>query len=101
MGEAYNRLVADAMNSGRPTKFKPSMNIFLIALIVFIVLLIAGLYLEELTWKHVGVWVLVALVAAVVLVGVIDPSMNLYSAALAIIDLVLAVVIFREYVGRL
>ena len=77
------------------------MNIFLIALIVFIVLLIAGLYLEELTWKHVGVWVSVAIVAYFVLVGAVDPSMNLFSAALAIIDLVLAVVVFREYVGRL
>ena len=77
------------------------MNIFLIATVVFIVLLIAGLYLGELTWKHVVVWVLVASVAYVVLVGFIDESMNLFSAALAIIDLVLAVVIFREYVGRL
>jgi uncharacterized membrane protein len=77
------------------------MPILLIAIVVFIVLLVAGLYLEELTWKHVGVWVLVAIVAYVVLVGFIDESMNLFSAALAIIDLVLAVVIFREYVGRL
>jgi hypothetical protein len=77
------------------------MNIFLIAFVVFILLLIAGLYLEELTWKHVGVWVLVAIVAYVVLVGFIDESMNLYSAALAVIDLVLAVIVFREYVGRL
>jgi hypothetical protein len=77
------------------------MPILLIAIVVFIVLLIAGLYLEDLTWKHVGVWVAVAIVAYVVLVGFIDPSMNLFSAALAIIDLVLAVIIFREYVGRL
>ena len=71
------------------------------ALIVFTLLLIAGLYLEELTWKHVGVWVLIATVAAVVLVGVVDPLMNLFTAALAIIDVVLAVVVFRSYVGRL
>lgn len=77
------------------------MPILLIAIVVFIVLLIAGLYLEDLTWKHVIVWVLVAVVAYVVLVGFVDESMNLFSAALAIIDLVLAVVIFREYVGRL
>ena len=77
------------------------MNIFLIATVVFIVLLIAGLYLGELTWKHVVVWVVVASVAYVVLVWFVDESMNLFSAALAIIDLVLAVVIFKEYVGRL
>jgi hypothetical protein len=77
------------------------MSIFLIAIVVFIVLLIAGLYLEELSWKHVGVWVAVAIVAYVVLVGFIDESANLFSAALAIIDLVLAVIVFREYVGRL
>jgi hypothetical protein len=77
------------------------MPILLIAIVVFILLLIAGLYLEELTWKHVGVWVVVAIVAYFVLVGLVDPSWNLFSAALAIIDLVLAVVIFREYVGRL
>ena len=71
------------------------------ALIVFILLLIAGLYLEELTWKHVGIWLLIAIVAGVVLVGFIDPLMNLYTAALAIIDVVLAVVVFRSYVGRL
>lgn len=77
------------------------MPILLIAIVVFIVLLIAGLYLGELTWKHVGVWVFVAIVAYVVLVGFVDESMNLFSAALAIIDLVLAVIVFREYVGRL
>ena len=77
------------------------MPILLIAIVVFIVLLIAGLYLEDLTWKHVGVWVAVVIVAYVVLVELVDPSMNLFSAALAIIDLVLAVIIFREYVGRL
>ena len=77
------------------------MPILLIAIVVFIVLLIAGLYLEDLTWKHVVIWVFIAAIAYVVLVGVVDPSMNLFSAALAIIDLVLAVIIFREYVGRL
>ena len=77
------------------------MPIHLIAIVVFIVLLIAGLYLEELTWKHVGIWVVVVSVAYVVLVELVDPSMNLFSAALAVIDLVLAVIIFREYVGRL
>ncbi len=77
------------------------MPILLIAIVVFIVLLIAGLYLEELTWKHVVVWVVIAIVAYVVLVGFVDESLNLFSAALAIIDLVLAVIIFREYVGRL
>lgn len=77
------------------------MPILLIAIVVFIVLLIAGLYLEELSWKQVIIWVLVAVVAYVVLVGFVDESTNLFSAALAIIDLVLAVVIFREYVGRL
>ena len=76
------------------------MPILLIAIVVFIVLLIAGLYLEDLTWKHVVVWVAIAIVAYV-LVGFIDESMNLFSAALAIIDLVLAVLIFKEYVGRL
>lgn len=77
------------------------MNIFLIATVVFIVLLVAGLYLGELSWKQILVWVLIAGVAYVVLVGFVDESMNLFSAALAIIDLVLAVIIFREYVGRL
>ena len=77
------------------------MPILLIAIVVFIVLLIAGLYLEDLTWKHVGIWVVIAVVAYVVLVELVDPSMNLFSAALAVIDLVLAVIIFREYVGRL
>ena len=71
------------------------------ALIVFILLLIAGLYLEELTWKHVGIWVAIALVTAVVLIGLVDPLMNYFTVALAIIDVVLAVVVFREYVGRL
>ena len=77
------------------------MSIFLIAIVVFIVLLIAGLYLEELSWKQAVVWVFVAIVAYVGLVGFVDESANLFSAALAVIDLVLAVVIFREYVGRL
>ena len=77
------------------------MSILLIAIVVFVVLLVAGLYLGELTWKHVIVWVLIASVAYVGLVWFVDESMNLFSAALAIIDLVLAVVIFREYVGRL
>ena len=77
------------------------MPILLIAVVVFIVLLIAGIYLEELSWKQVGVWLFIAIVAYVVLVWFGDPSMNLFSAALAVIDLVLAVVIFREYVGRL
>ena len=77
------------------------MPILLVAIVVFVVLLIAGLYLEELSWKQVIVWVLIAGVAYVGLVGFVDESMNLFSAALAIIDLVLAVVIFREYVGRL
>ena len=77
------------------------MPILLIAIVVFIVLLVAGLYLEELSWKHAAVWVVIAIVAYVVCVEVVDPSMSLFSAALAIIDLVLAVIIFREYVGRL
>lgn len=77
------------------------MPIILVAIVAFVVLLIAGLFLGELTWKHVVVWVLVASAAYVVLVGFVDESMNLFSAALAIIDLVLAVIIFREYVGRL
>ncbi len=77
------------------------MPILLIAIVVFIVLLVAGLYLEELTWKQAGVWVLIAAVAYGVLVWVGDPALNLFSAALAIIDLVLAVIVFREYVGRL
>lgn len=77
------------------------MPILLIAIVVFIVLLIAGLYLEELSWKQVGVWVVIAIVAWFGLVEFVDPSANLFSAALAVIDLVLAVVIFREYVGRL
>lgn len=77
------------------------MPILLIALIVFIVLIVAGLYLEELSWRQVGLWVLIVVVAAFVLVGLVDPSMNLFSSALAIIDVVLAVLIFREYVGRL
>ena len=77
------------------------MPILLIAIVVFIVLLIAGIYLEELSWKQVGVWVVIAIVAYFVLVGVVDPSGNLFSAALAVIDLVLAVVVFRSYVGRL
>ena len=77
------------------------MPILLIAIVVFIVLLVAGLYLEELSWKQVIVWVLVAVVAYVGLVWFVDESMNLFSAALAIIDLVLAVIIFKEYVGRL
>ena len=77
------------------------MSIFLIAIVVFVVLVVAGLYLEELTWKHAGVWVLIAIVAYVGLVGFVDESANLFSAALAVIDLVLAVVVFRDYVGRL
>lgn len=77
------------------------MPILPVAIVVFILLLIAGIYLEELSWKNVVVWLLVAIAAYFVLVGVVDPSGNLFSAALAIIDLVLAVVIFREYVGRL
>ena len=77
------------------------MPIILIAIVVFILLLIAGIYLEELTWKQVVVWVLIAGVAYVGLVEFIDPSKNLFSAALAIIDVVLAVIIFKEYVGRL
>ena len=77
------------------------MPIILVAIVAFVVLLIAGLFLGELTWKHVVVWVLVASAAYVVLVGFVDESMNLFSAALAIIDLVLAVIVFREYVGRL
>ena len=77
------------------------MPILLIAIVAFVVLLIAGLYLEELTWKHVGIWVVIAVGAYVVLVELVDPSMNFFSAALAVIDLVLAVIIFREYVGRL
>jgi hypothetical protein len=77
------------------------MPILLTAIVAFVVLLVAGLYLGELSWKHAGVWVLIAIVAYVVLVGFIDESTNLFSAALAIIDLVLAVIIFREYVGRL
>ena len=77
------------------------MPILLIAIVVFIVLIVAGLYLEELSWKHLVVWVLIAIVAYVVLVGFIDESTNLFSAALAIIDLVLAVIVFRDYVGRL
>lgn len=77
------------------------MSIFLIAIVVFIVLLIAGLYLEELSWKQAVVWVLIAIVAYFGLVGFVDESASLFSAALAVIDLVLAVVIFREYVGRL
>ena len=84
----------------RSQLIQPSMPILLIAIVVFVVLLIAGLYLEEMSWKQVIVWVVIAIVAYV-LVGFIDESMNLFSAALAIIDLVLAVVIFKEYVGRL
>ena len=77
------------------------MSIFLIAIVVFVVLLVAGLYLEELSWKQAVVWVFVAIVAYVGLVGFVDESANLFSAALAVIDLVLAVVVFRDYVGRL
>ena len=76
------------------------MPIILIAIVVFILLLVAGLYLEELSWKQIGVWVVIA-IAAYFVVGFVDPSLNLFSAALAIIDLVLAVIIFKEYVGRL
>lgn len=77
------------------------MPILLIAIVFFIVLLIAGLYLEELSWKQVIVWVMIAAVAYVGLVWFVDESMNLFSAALAVIDLVLAVIIFKEYVGSL
>ena len=75
------------------------MPILLIAIGVFIFLIVAGLYLEELSWKQVIVWVLIAVVAYFVLVGYVDESANLFSAALAIIDLVLAVVVFREHIG--
>ena len=77
------------------------MSILLIAIVVFVVLLVAGLYLEELTSKHIGIWLVIAVVAYVVLVELVDPSMHLFTAALSVIDLVLAVIIFREYVGRL
>ncbi|HEX5703766.1 MAG TPA: hypothetical protein VFX97_11245 [Pyrinomonadaceae bacterium] len=77
------------------------MPILLIAIVFFIVLLIAGVYLEELSWKQVVVWVAIAVVAYVGLVWFVDESANLFSAALAVIDVVLAVIIFKEYVGRL
>jgi predicted aminopeptidase len=77
------------------------MPILLIAIVFFVVLLIAGLYLEELSWKQVIVWVVIAVVAYVGLGWFVDESMNLFSAALAVIDVVLAIIIFKEYVGRL
>ena len=66
----------------------------LIALLAFVILLAAGLYLDELQWRHVAVAIVVALgsLTAIVLLGW-QPAF--FTIVLCLIDVVLILAIFK------
>jgi len=66
----------------------------LFVLIVFVGLLIVGLYLQELEWRHVG-WLLVIVVVVFVIVGVFRLPSLLFTAILAVLDVILVLMIFK------
>lgn len=67
-----------------------------IPLPLFIVLIVAGLYLERLTWKQAGVFALIAIGAAV-LIGTLGLPFVLFHSFLAVLDI--ALLIFVVYRG--
>jgi hypothetical protein len=62
--------------------------------VVFVGLLIAGLYLQELDWKNVGVASLV-FVAVTVLAGVFGFPALAFTAIMAVLDIVLVLMVFK------
>lgn len=66
----------------------------LIALIVFIVLLVFGINMDELRWRHVGLCLLLA-ASALVMIVVFQWQFIIFSSVLAVMDVVLVLVIFK------
>jgi hypothetical protein len=67
--------------------------IFLV-LSVFVVLLIAGVSLQELTWRHVG-WVSLVEVGFLFVVGIFHLQPYFFTVATALLDFILVLVIFK------
>jgi hypothetical protein len=63
-------------------------------LVAFICLLIAGLYLQELDWRDVGLAVLI-LVAGMIVLSLFRLPPMLFTALVAILDAVLVVKVFK------
>lgn len=63
--------------------------------IIFIGLLVTGLYLQELRWSHVALCFLIAL-GAVVPFAVFHWHSIIYTAVLGVIDVVLVLVVFKD-----
>jgi hypothetical protein len=66
----------------------------LFALIGFVVLLGFGIVMEELTWPQVGLCLLLAIGALAVIIALQWPSI-VFSSALALLDVVLVLVVFK------
>jgi len=66
----------------------------LFVLIVFVGLLIVGLYLQELEWRHVG-WLLLILGGVFLAVAVFRLPSIFFTAILAVLDVVLILMIFK------
>ena len=66
----------------------------LFAPIVFIVLLVFGIVMGELTWAHVGLCLLLAAIAFVMIAALRWPFI-VYFSSLAVMDIVLVLVIFK------
>jgi hypothetical protein len=66
----------------------------LLALIVFIMLLACGIFMQELRWMHVGMCLLLVVLAAA-LFATFHWQPIFYNAVLAGMDIVLILVIFK------
>jgi len=66
----------------------------LFALIAFIVLLIVGFAMDELTWSNIGLCVLIAVTMFIVF-GIFQWPFLIYTVVLAVLDIVLVLVIFK------
>lgn len=66
----------------------------LLALIAFVVLLVMGVSLEEITWGQAGMCILLA-VAALVAFAALHWPLIAYFSGLAIADVILILVVFK------
>lgn len=66
----------------------------LVALVAFITLLIVGVYLQELTWKHVITFIALAL-AGLVALFLLDIHPLAYAAVLVVLDIIMILLIFK------
>jgi hypothetical protein len=66
-----------------------------LAISVFVGLLIAGLYLQELTWRQVG-WLSLIEVGFLFVTGILRLQPYWFTVATALLDLILVLVIFKR-----